>query len=88
MRGWYPPDALRMQVPVDGAAQHLSRYSAPWGVAMEATSRGEGKVIVALRRRHWTYKRIAKHVGMAPSDVHKALNRIAEGRPGRDPRAI
>lgn len=45
-------------------------------------------MILSLRQRGWSYRRIAKRVGMSsPGSVARALERIAEGRPGRDPRA-
>jgi hypothetical protein len=44
-------------------------------------------LIVRLRRQYWTFKKISKVVGMTPHGVLVATRRIAEGRPGRDPRA-
>jgi hypothetical protein len=44
------------------------------------------KMIVEMRRRGWTYKRIARKIGMSENGVAASLKRIAEGRPGRPPR--
>ena len=44
------------------------------------------RIIVELRRKGWTYKRIARAVGMSPNGVSASLTRIREGRPGRAPR--
>jgi Homeodomain-like domain len=45
-------------------------------------------MIVKLYRAGWSYRRIAQAVGYrSPGSVAHALDRIAEGRPGRDPRA-
>ena len=45
-------------------------------------------MIVKLHNAGWSYRRIAKAVGMRSAGaVASALERIAEGRPGRDPRA-
>jgi hypothetical protein len=43
-------------------------------------------LIVALRRKGFTYRQIGKVVGMSPGSVGHALERIAEDRPGRGPR--
>ena len=40
-------------------------------------------MIVMLRKRGLTYKQIAARVGMTDRGVAAALERIAEGRPGR-----
>ena len=45
------------------------------------------ELIVTLRRRGRTQAQIARRLGMTQQGVAKALSRIAEGRPGRDPRA-
>ena len=37
------------------------------------------QMIVALRRRGWTYKRIGARVGLSESGVQRALLRIREG---------
>jgi len=37
------------------------------------------RLIVQLRQRGWTYKRIGKRVGISESGVLRALQRIAEG---------
>ena len=45
-------------------------------------------MIVKLYRAGWSYRRIAKAVGFrSPGSVTRALLRIEEGRPARDPRA-
>jgi DNA-binding NarL/FixJ family response regulator len=44
------------------------------------------ELIARLRSQGWTLKRIAERVGMSTSGVHDALGRVADGRPGRDPR--
>jgi hypothetical protein len=41
------------------------------------------QLIVLLRRRGFTYRQIAGRVGMSPSGVLRALQRIGQGRPGR-----
>jgi hypothetical protein len=40
------------------------------------------ELIVALRRRGYTYRQIAGRVGMSPNGVMQALRRIGEGRRG------
>ena len=45
------------------------------------------RLIVALRRKGWTLRTIAHHPNMSKSGVANSLQRIAEGRPGNDPRA-
>jgi hypothetical protein len=37
------------------------------------------RMIVALRQRGWTHKRIGNRVGMSESGVARALQRIREG---------
>jgi hypothetical protein len=37
------------------------------------------RMIVELRRRGWTYKRIGARVGMSESGVKRALDRIRDG---------
>jgi hypothetical protein len=37
------------------------------------------RMIIDLRRRGWTYKRIGRHVGMSESGVKRALDRIRMG---------
>jgi hypothetical protein len=39
-------------------------------------------LIVELRRRGFTYRAIARRVGMSPGGVLRALRRIGEGRSG------
>jgi hypothetical protein len=44
-------------------------------------------LILKLHRAGFSYRRIAKAVGMkSPGSVARALQRLSEGRPGRDPR--
>ena len=45
------------------------------------------EVIKTLRKRGMSYAKIGKVVGMSAPGVCRALERIAEGRPGRDSRA-
>jgi hypothetical protein len=56
------------------------------------------EMIVRLRRKGWTYRRIGKAVGMSANGVMQALRRMADPAPlpkaqsqvlrqGRDPRA-
>ncbi len=56
------------------------------------------ELIVTLRRKGYTYRKIAKLVGMSPNGVMQALRRMADPTPlekaqsqvlrqGRDPRA-
>jgi DNA-binding CsgD family transcriptional regulator len=40
------------------------------------------ELILKLRRRGYTYRAIARQVGMSPGGVLRALRRIGEGRPG------
>jgi SOS response regulatory protein OraA/RecX len=41
------------------------------------------KLILALRRKGYTYAQIGKSVGMSKNGVRYALIRAAQGRPGR-----
>lgn len=43
-------------------------------------------LIVRLRAEGWSIRRIARRAGCSPNGVHTALERIGEGRPGRDRR--
>lgn len=43
-------------------------------------------LVAKLRSEGHTLKAIAEHVGMSISGVYTVLERVAEGRPGRDPR--
>ena len=43
--------------------------------------------IVELRKRGMSYRQIGKIVGLSGAGVMYALERMSEGRPGRDPRA-
>jgi hypothetical protein len=43
-------------------------------------------MIWEMRRKGWTYKRIAKAVGMSENGVAYSLQRMREGKPGRAPR--
>jgi transcriptional regulator len=52
------------------------------------TAPEKDRLIVELRRRGWTLKRIGNEVGMTAAGVSAALKRIPHGRPARDPRAI
>jgi len=42
---------------------------------------------VALRHKGWTLRKIAPHLNMSKSGAASSVQRIAEGRPGNDPRA-
>ena len=53
---------------------------------IQVSAEERDKIILTLRRRGWTYARIAKHVGMSENGVSASLTRIREGRPGRAPR--
>ena len=44
------------------------------------------RMIYELRRRGWTYARIAKSTGMSVSGVRSTLIRVQQGRQGRGPR--
>jgi hypothetical protein len=44
------------------------------------------RLIVSLKRKGWSAARIAGRVGMSKGGVQFALERITDGRPGRDPR--
>lgn len=62
---------------------HYAPAGAPFITAPERDA-----MIVKLASAGWSYRRIAKAVGFrSPGSVAHALDRIAEGRPGRDPRA-
>jgi hypothetical protein len=62
------------------------RHFAPIGTP-EMSGQTRDALIVALRRKGWSYQRIGRAVGMSAGSVGYALERIAEGRPGRGPRA-
>lgn len=61
--------------------QHWSGYD-----RSGLTSDERDRLIVALRRKGWSATRIAARVGMTRGGVQFALERIAEGRPGRERR--
>jgi hypothetical protein len=62
---------------------HFAPASVPFRTAGE-----RDQLIVKLFNAGWPYRKIAKAVGMRSAGaVASALDRIAEGRPGRDPRA-
>jgi DNA-binding NarL/FixJ family response regulator len=61
------------------------RHFAPIGTPeMSAASRDA--LVLKLCRQGWTHRQIGRVVGMSPNSVGHALQRIAEGRPGRGPR--
>jgi DNA-binding NarL/FixJ family response regulator len=64
---------------------HRKQHWTPAGVPFMTAPERDAK-IVELANRGWTMARIAKAVGMSRGGVEFALERIAEGRPGRDPR--
>jgi DNA-binding MarR family transcriptional regulator len=45
-------------------------------------------LIVRSRRKGWSPTKIARRLGLTQQGVSKALQRIAESRPGRDPGLI
>lgn len=49
------------------------------------TAQQRDETIADLRKRGLTYRDIAKKMGMNPGAVYNVLQRIKEGRPGRDP---
>jgi transcriptional regulator len=51
------------------------------------TSAQRDAEIVRLRKAGWSHRRIAARLGMTHGGVQYALERIAGGRPDRDPRA-
>jgi IS30 family transposase len=55
----------------------------PYWDETHQTAAQRDKTIIELRKRGYTYRQIAKAVGMAPSSVQQAMARIAAGRPGR-----
>jgi hypothetical protein len=62
---------------------HYPPADAPFMTAPEKDA-----MILKLYNAGFSYRRIAKAVGMrSPGSVARALERISEGRPGRDPRA-
>jgi DNA-binding NarL/FixJ family response regulator len=61
------------------------RHFAPAGTP-EMSGETRDALILKLRRQGWTYRQIGRAVGMSPNSVGHALQRIAEGRPGRGPR--
>jgi hypothetical protein len=61
------------------------RHFAPPGTPQMSGATRDA-LILRLRRQGSTYKRIGRVVGMSPTSVGHALQRIAEGRPGRGPR--
>jgi lambda repressor-like predicted transcriptional regulator len=44
------------------------------------------QTILDLRKRGYTYRAIAKKVGMSPRGAQQVIERLQTGRPGRDPR--
>lgn len=68
--------------PLDMAERtHWSKFDSS---GMTGVQRDE--LVVKLRAEGWKYREIADHVGMSISGVYTVLERVAEGRPGRDPR--
>ena len=53
----------------------------------EMTSAQRDELIVKLRQKGWSTRRIAAKVGMTHGGVQYALERIGRGDPGRDRRA-
>lgn len=51
------------------------------------TSAQSDEIIVKMKRNGHRIKDIASAVKMTPAGVHYALTRIADGRPGRSPKA-
>jgi hypothetical protein len=44
------------------------------------------ELIIKLRQKGLSYRRIGRAVGMSPSSVHAAWRRLAAGGPGTRPR--
>jgi hypothetical protein len=61
--------------------QHWSKFD-----LSGLTSAQRDDLIVKLRAEGLTFRQIADRVGMTHRGVQYALERITEGRPGRDPR--
>jgi hypothetical protein len=62
---------------------HYAPAGTPFMTAPE-----KDEMIGRLHNAGWSHRRIAKEVGYrSPGSVTRALERIAEGRPARDPRA-
>lgn len=60
----------------------------PYFDQVHLTTPQRDALIVKLRREGMSLRQIAKRTGMGSAGaVASALQRIAEGRPGRDPRA-
>ena len=70
---------LRRNAPFFGKDPGLMTYYDNIGL----TTWQRDQLIVLLRRRGFTYRQIAGRVGMSPSGVLRALQRIGQGRPGR-----
>jgi hypothetical protein len=74
-------------LPVGQSAMPRYNHYAPAGAPLMTAPERDAK-IVELYGKGWSLRRIARVVGMrSPGSVSRALNRISEGRPGRDPRA-
>lgn len=50
---------------------------------LAANAAERDKVILELRKRGWSYRKIGQHVGMSANGVMHALRRIQQGRQGR-----
>jgi hypothetical protein len=57
-----------------------------WLDEVGLTAQETDDMIVTMRRAGYPLSAIAECVRMSPSGVHRALARIADGRPGRAPR--
>jgi len=77
-----------VQLPVSAAGGcHIGPRGGPAERQMALSTMERDELIVTLRRLGRTQTQIARRLGMTQQGVAKALSRIAEGRPGRDPRA-
>jgi DNA-directed RNA polymerase specialized sigma24 family protein len=60
-------------------ARNLQRY-------YRLNAKDRDKKILELRRAGFSYREIGARVGMSANGVMHSLRRMAEGRPGLDPR--
>jgi hypothetical protein len=58
-----------------------------WASDVEMTPFVRDEMILDLRKHGYTYRAIAKAVGMSPGSVHAAYRRLAAGGPGTRARA-
>ena len=58
-----------------------------WASDVEMTPFVRDEMIINLRKHGYSYRAIAKAVGMSPGSVHAAYRRLAAGGPGTRARA-